>query len=147
MINKGKPLNLTSYHSKIVGVTFEGRQEVIARLKGDEQLRFRREPENEYDPNAVAIDVYGFIDGNGRPNSKSWDDNGEHGIHREWSPIGYIARDKNAELAQVLTDNRFASIKMSDITGGGDKAFIHRVRARAQTNSFSQRGLGKRFLW
>lgn len=103
MREKEKPLNLTSYHSKIVGVTFEGRQEIIALLKGNETLRFRREPENEYDSNAVAIDV-------------------EVGQNK-WFPVGYIARDKNSELAEVLTDGRFANIQISDITGGGDKAF------------------------
>lgn len=52
-----KPKNLNSYHSKIVGVTFEGRQDVINQMFGNEQLRFRREPENEYDSNAVAVDA------------------------------------------------------------------------------------------
>lgn len=105
-----KPLNLASYHSKIVGVTFEGRQDVIARLRGDESLRFRREPENEYDSNAVAIDVLIDLDPDGS-------------LRGEWSPIGYIARDKNKELASVLSDGRFASIKINDITGGGDKSY------------------------
>lgn len=102
MLVKEKPLNITSYYSKIVGVTFEGRQEVIDRLKGDEELRFRREPDNEYDSNAVAVDVL---------------------IGQNWLPIGYIARDKNAELAEVLTNGRYASIELSEITGGGDKSY------------------------
>lgn len=103
MADTEKPLNLTSYHSKLVGVTFEGRQEVIDLLKGDEELRFRREPENQYDSNAVAVDV-------------------QVGKNK-WFPVGYIARDKNSELAEVLTNGRFANIQISDITGGGDKAY------------------------
>ena len=97
-----KPKNLNSYHSKIVGVTFEGRQDVINLMDKNTPLRFRREPENEFDPRAVAIDA--------------------HVMHvapePQWLPIGYIAKDKNAELAELLTDGKFASIKVSDITGG-----------------------------
>lgn len=116
MDTKEKVLNLASYHSKIVGVTFDGRQDVIATLKGNESLRFRREPENQYDANAVAVDVlvkdgYMGVDNMDMIETDSWE------------PIGYIARDKNSELAEVLTDGRFANIKISDITGGGDKAF------------------------
>lgn len=101
-------MNLTSYHSKLVGVTFEGRQDVIAELTGQEDLRFRREPENEYDSNAVAVDVCVVVD---------------YDPSTVWKPIGYIARDKNSELAEVLTDGRHAAIKLNQITGGGDKAY------------------------
>jgi hypothetical protein len=109
---KDKPLNLTSYHSKLVGVTFEGRQDTIKLLNGDEQLRFRREPENEYDPNAVAVDALVYI--GDIPNQNALD---------EWVPIGYIAKDKNSELAEVLMDGRHASIKLNEVTGGGDKSY------------------------
>lgn len=109
--NKDKPLNMTSYNSKLVGVTFEGRQDVIAGLIGREELRFRREPDNQYDSNAVAIDVL----------TKTLQGINEEG-DEEWKPIGYIARDKNAELAEVLTNGKEAHITLSDITGGGDKA-------------------------
>ena len=82
-----KPKNINSYHSKIVGVTFEGRQDVINLMDKDTPLRFRREAENEYDPNAVAVDA--------------------QVIHvapmPEWLPICYIARDKYRELAELLT--------------------------------------------
>lgn len=103
-----QPINATSYHSKLVGVTFENRQETIAALKGEEKLRFRREPENEFDKNAVAVDVLvttGFPD------------------VQEWLPVGYIARDKNAELAQVLSDGKRAGIKLTEITGGDGKSY------------------------
>lgn len=96
------PINAISYHSKLVGVTFEGRQEIIGVLNGDEQLRFRREPENEYDKNAVAVDVL---------------------LTDAWVPIGYIARDKNSELAEVLSAGKRAGIKISEITGGDDKSY------------------------
>lgn len=108
-----KKQNLVSYHSKLVGVTFEGRQEVISLLEGGEELRFRREPDNEHDSNAVAVDVLMGEQGNA--------DNMD--ITTYWAPIGYIARTKNSELAELLTDGKYATIKISDITGGGDKSF------------------------
>lgn len=108
-------MNKTSYHSKLVGVTFEGRQEVIALLKGDEPLRFRREPDNEYDEKATAVDA--LI-------TTEVVDLGDHSaVAEKWLPIGYIAKDKNAELSTVLDKGKEASIKISSITGGDDKAY------------------------
>lgn len=40
----------------VVGMTYNGRQAVIANLKPDEQLILRREPTNPYDRNAIAVD-------------------------------------------------------------------------------------------
>lgn len=97
-----KTVNVTSYHSKLVGVSFEGRQDIIKTLKGDEEIRFRREPDNGYDSNAVAIDVF---------------------TDNEWKPIGYIAKDNNAELALVIDEGKEASIKISEITGGDTKHY------------------------
>lgn len=108
--------NLISYHSKLVGVTFEGRQDIIAQLEGDEELRFRREPDNEYDKNAVAVDV---LCGGGTV----LDDEVAIDVEDEWQPIGYIARDKNEELAEVLSAGKHATISLSDITGGDGKSY------------------------
>lgn len=93
---------LFKYNSKLVGVTFEGRQAVISTLTGKEQLRVRREADNEYDPNAVAVDVL----------------KGE-----DWLPIGYIAKDKNLEIAKSLDANIPVEIVLSTITGGDGKSF------------------------
>ena len=90
------------YNSKLVGVTFEGRQAVISQLKGGEQLRCRREPENEYDPRAVAVDVL---------------------LNDEWLPVGYIAKDKNKEIAYSMDGGEKIKITLSNITGGDGKSF------------------------
>lgn len=100
--DKERPKNLLNYKSKIVGVTFEGRQAVIALLKGKEPLRVRREPENEYDKLAVAVDAY---------------------INEGWAPIGYIAKDKNKDIAATLDAENNVFIKIASITGGGEKSF------------------------
>lgn len=93
---------LFKYNSKLVGVTFEGRQAVISTLKGDEPLRVRREADNEYDPNAVAVDVK---------------------VGEELLPIGYIAKDKNLEIAKSLDAGIPVEIKLASLTGGNGKSF------------------------
>lgn len=86
-----------NYHSKIVGTTFENRQDILAHLEGNEDLRVRRESENQYDPRAVAVDV---------------------DIKGKWYPVGYIAKDKNKDIAEALDAGREVEIKISEVTGG-----------------------------
>lgn len=87
------------YHTKLAGVTFEGRQVTIATLSGDENVRVRREADNKYDPNAVAVDVM---------------------VGQEWLPIGYIAKDKNSDVSKALDANNPVAIYISSVTGGGE---------------------------
>jgi hypothetical protein len=56
--------NIRRFEVAVVGVTFEGRQDLLAKLhsiqeKGDTVLtgQLKREAENPYDPNAVAVEV------------------------------------------------------------------------------------------
>lgn len=44
-----------SFHTKVAGVTFEGRQERIAGLAAGDELALVREPDNVHDPHAVAV--------------------------------------------------------------------------------------------
>lgn len=88
-----------SYHTKAVGVTFEGRQDTLAMLKEDTPLRLVREPENEYDPNAIAIEAK--LD--------------------EWKPVGYIAMLKNQILANEMDAGTHVTCKLASVTGGEDK--------------------------
>lgn len=41
--------------AKAVGVTFEGRQEVLARLQMGDRVWLEQEPNNAYDPNAIKV--------------------------------------------------------------------------------------------
>ncbi len=41
--------------TKVVGVTFEGRQEVVARLRQGDRVWLDREPTNPYDCNAITV--------------------------------------------------------------------------------------------
>lgn len=42
--------------ARVAGVTFDGRQSVIARLSIGENILLRREPTNPYDPNAISVE-------------------------------------------------------------------------------------------
>ena len=42
--------------TRVAGVTFDGRQSIIARLSIGEILLLRREPTNSYDPNAISVE-------------------------------------------------------------------------------------------
>lgn len=44
-----------TYHTKVAGVTFEGRQNIIKDLSNGTTIVFERDPGNKYDPNAVKV--------------------------------------------------------------------------------------------
>ena len=55
------------YTVKVVGVTYEGRQAIVAQLEVGEELFLVREPFNAYDPNAIRVErnnkqQVGYID-------------------------------------------------------------------------------------
>src|SRR5579872_3550798 len=43
------------FNTKVVGVTFEGRQDIAAGLEAGAALELRRDGANLYDPNAIAV--------------------------------------------------------------------------------------------
>ena len=101
---KEQGMNKVTYFTKLRGTTFEGRQDTIARMQTGMAVRLRREPENQYDPRATAIDV-------------------QYSSDSDWMPIGYIAKDKNKDLAAELDKGTDVKIELSSITGGGDKSY------------------------
>ena len=50
----------SEFHTKLAGVSFEGRQDIIAGLRVGAQLELLRQPENSFDTNAVAV-MYGSL--------------------------------------------------------------------------------------
>ena len=88
-----------SYVEKVVGVTYEGRQQVIAHLKLGETIVLKREPNNPYDSNAIRVER--LSDG---------------------KQIGYLKREKAALLAPMF-DRAGGSIvgKVYELIGGTDR--------------------------
>jgi len=87
---------MNTLNLRVAGVTFDGRQEIIGRLSGDEICQFRPEPENPYDANAIAIYV-------------ATPDGSEH--------VGYVPKDLAAQIAPFL-DGESLIGNVSEITGG-----------------------------
>lgn len=86
-------MNITT---KVAGVTFEGRQAIVEKLTGDEPCRIVPEPTNNYDKNALAVQV-ALPDG--------------------IAHIGYIPRDLAALVAPYL-DGETIMVTIKTITGG-----------------------------
>lgn len=86
--------------SKVAGVTFEGRQEYIGLMVGNEVAMLKPEPDNKYDPNAIAVWV--ALPPYVEPNP---------------AKIGYIPREIAAEIAPFLDgENLICSVR--EIVGG-----------------------------
>ena len=107
-------------NTKIAGVTFEGRQSLIAQLTGREPCRLEPEPTNPYDSNAIAVKV-------------------AHGADI-WH-IGYIPREIAAEIAPHI-DGESLMCEIAEITGGfetrdGDTAALG-VRLRIELPGFDE---------
>jgi single-stranded-DNA-specific exonuclease len=100
------------FYTKVVGVSFEGRQNLIAGLAPGDPLELVREADNAYDPNALAV-RYGRLQ------------------------LGYLRREIAQRLAPNVDAGDRYSISIGSITGGGDRHIgvnIRVRRERAKTN-------------
>lgn len=64
--------------TKVVGVTFEGRQRTVAQLTAGDKLWLHREPQNSYDSNAIIV------------------------LRQDGAEVGYIPRPLAAQIAGAL---------------------------------------------
>lgn len=94
-------MNTRTIHTKVAGVTFEGRQLVLDKTHAGDVVLLMLEPENKYDPNAIAVWVY-YGNGNGL------------------RQIGYIPREIAAEIAPAIEGESLLG-KVFEITGGFEK--------------------------
>ena len=86
--------------TKVVGVTFDGRQEVVARLQKGDLLWLEMEPTNPYDQNAIRV-------------SRS---NGEH--------IGYLNRQLAASIHPYFKAYGYPIRgRVTLLTGGGWESY------------------------
>ncbi len=85
-----------SFHTKLAGVTFDGRQDVLVHLGPGSPLRLVREPDNPYDANACALfDVKG-------------------------AQVGFLNRRLAAALAPAIDAGIGYEVEVTEITGGVD---------------------------
>jgi len=95
-----------SFHTKLVGVTFEGRQELIEKLQPGDKLELIRDANNDYDSNAVAVIASRL-----------------RGIRA--GQLGFLNRDLARELAPAIdgsadTQGVSYTAVVADITGDAD---------------------------
>lgn len=94
-------------HTKVRGVTFEGRQRVLATLSRipDERisLRVQRDSKNAFDKNAVKI--YAIVDGSYQ------------------ACVGYLQKEMASHVAvQIESDKRCIAL-YGGVTGGGNRYY------------------------
>lgn len=82
------------FNTKVVGVTFENRQDVLKGLEAGVELELVREPGNEYDANAIAVQL------------------------RDGSRLGHLNRHLAAQLAPVMDSGVEYDACVSAVTGG-----------------------------
>lgn len=90
-------LDAPSFNTKLAGVTFEGRQELIANLQPDDQLELRRDPNNAYDSCACAV----------------WST-------RLNKQLGFLNKNLAAVIAPAIDEGKRYTIELSGVTGGVD---------------------------
>jgi single-stranded-DNA-specific exonuclease len=84
------------FHTKIAGVSFEGRQDVIAGLRADALLELKREPDNPHDRNAIAVH-YGSLQ------------------------LGFFNRRLAAHIAPLIDAGVRYRARIASLTGGNDE--------------------------
>lgn len=93
-------MNTQTLYSKVAGVTFEGRQQIIEEMIGDEIIQLRPEPDNKYDGNAIAVWV-AFPPESGH----------------EAAQIGYLPKEIAAQVAPHMDGENFIG-EVDEISGG-----------------------------
>lgn len=86
-----------SFYTKLVGVTRENRQDLIAEtIEPGDDLNLYRQPDNSHDGNAIAIGKY------------------------EDEIIGYLSRDVAAEIAPLYDSGQLIEVIVKEVTGQDD---------------------------
>lgn len=85
-----------AFFTKIVGVTFEGRQEVALAVCDGDELSLRRQPDNEHDPNAIGVHV------------------------RSGEQLGYLNARLAKQMAPLLDGGVPYRAEVASVSGGDD---------------------------
>jgi single-stranded-DNA-specific exonuclease len=97
------------FNTKVVGITFEGRQDLAAGIRPGEVLHLVREPNNAYDPNAIAV-RYGQL------------------------ALGYLRKEIAVRVAPNIDAGERYTAEVKHVTGGGTRSiginiWVERARA------------------
>jgi hypothetical protein len=92
-------MNTRTLICKVAGVTYDGRQSILAQLTGNEPCRVVPEPTNPYDANALAVHV---------------------AVNGKVEHVGYVPRGLASEVAPHL-EGEAVMVRIQEITGGFEK--------------------------
>lgn len=98
----------SEFFTKVAGVSFEGRQDLLAGLREGDALALVRQPENEHDRNAIAVRIGAL-------------------------QIGYLNKGIARRLAPKIDEGVRYRAEVASLTGGGSRSrgvniFVHRER-------------------
>ena len=108
VLNRGSPEGYIidhSYYTKVVGVTYSGRQRILPNLQSGMALDFVRKPNNIHDKNAVAIYCAGC-------------------------QIGFLSQEEAAEIAPIMDSGIPVDGVIEQITGGGNYNYGCEIRVK-----------------
>ena len=88
----------SGFNTKVVGVSFEGRQDTVAALRHGETVELRRDPGNPHDPSAVGV-WYGALQ------------------------LGFLRRQIAARIAPNIDGGERYTAAVTAVTGGGSRSF------------------------
>ena len=106
------------FYTKIVGVTFEGRQDVVAGLSEGQELALERQADNAFDPNAIAV-RFGALQ------------------------LGYLRKEIAKHLAPHIDEGMRYRARVGSLTGGGARSlgvniFVQRETTRESSGPGAQ---------
>lgn len=93
------------FHTKVVGVSFEGRQDVLAGLRVGDELTLVRQPDNPHDSNAIAV-CMGALQ------------------------IGFIHKGAARRIAPKMDEGIRYRVEVASLTGGGARSRGVNIRVR-----------------
>jgi single-stranded-DNA-specific exonuclease len=96
--------------AKVAGVTYENRQAILAQLRGNEFVKIVPEPDNAYDPNALAV----WVALSETPDAPDGSSVTQH--------VGYIPKELAKVIAPLL-DGEHLICKILEVTGGFEMAW------------------------
>jgi single-stranded-DNA-specific exonuclease len=88
----------SGFNTKIVGVSFEGRQDVVAGVREGAGLELRRDPANAFDPSAVGVWLGAL-------------------------QLGFLKRGIAARIAPNIDAGERYTAEVTAVTGGGSRSF------------------------
>ncbi len=105
-----------AFHTKVVGVTFEGRQAILPTVRQRERLRLVRDPRNPRDPHAIKVCL-----ADGRQ-------------------LGFLRAGLAARLAPAMDAGARYTATATTVTGGGDRAWGLNVSVEREAASTGDAG-------